>query len=720
MIRVFQNLYDLAIQRSHWTLVLWSAVLLPLVFLMSHLQIDLDLYGREQKQFPTTVEFQDFKYRFQDAFSTFVIFVPSDQRRFTAQEICQIRNWLAIEVRHDEAVASVASPFDLRTAKREGDRVWYRPLLDLDCNSQSNVDLSLWQNTPWGTTITDHKARDIGAEVVFSEAAARSRFGTFDPRMVSNLIRKTEANFKDKIPGMQIHFVGSPAFQAHLQNALVYDLMLQSLVFVILILTFRYFFGTWRSGIVFLVTLIITLIAVYGMMALTGQPLDLLTNNLLLMTTIAGLEDFLFVAMLMKNSRRSFLDSAREMAAPCFFTTLTTVVGFWSLETAGIDMIGSFGLWAGAATIAEWAVLFLFMPALCKHLPAIGAWIDEMRMSSPRWSKKMAQLKGSRILLWVGAALFVLGIAGFNHININEHPARNFSASHPLTKAYQYISDSRGWQNTISVVFKRDNIDEHRQEIESRLKQIAEHEIVSTTESPFALADFLGRDLADRDKSIPKFEASLLPSYQRLFSGRDQTRAQVYLKTTDLMALDSVVKHIKKVCADGFCAPAGQSVVYLEIAEQVIPALLSSFIGSAVTVSLILWALATVLGLRRKWAIVYSAIWGPFTMVAVIAVLQIPVSLITSVFAAVIVGLTGDNAIQYMFAGQNKTLREGIGARAETSVILAVLLAACSLVFLLESIRPMVILGLLFFTGFFVNLAGDLWLLRGLLEDEES
>ncbi len=137
-------------------------------------------------------------------------------------------------------------------------------------------------------------------------------------------------------------------------------------------------------------------------------------------------------------------------------------------------------------------------------------------------------------------------------------------------------------------------------------------------------------------------------------------------------------------------------------------------------VTLILLALSVALGqTRAAWKLVYSSIWSPVVMIGAIAAFQVQVNLITSIFAAVIVGLTGDNAIQYLFAaralGREGTLDSGIRERAGATVQLLLLLSISSLVFLGATMMPIRTLGVLFSTGFFVTLVGDLWLLKGLL-----
>lgn len=189
----------------------------------------------------------------------------------------------------------------------------------------------------------------------------------------------------------------------------------------------------------------------------------------------------------------------------------------------------------------------------------------------------------------------------------------------------------------------------------------------------------------------------------------------MYLKEGDLRSQTRLAEKIKELCPHHFCRVTGQNAAYLEISNKVVSTLLDSFVVSLSLVLMALMLIAHYFGIREKIAIAYSAVWGPVAMLFVIAIFQVPVSIVTSLFAAVIVGITGDNAIQYMFATKNSDLRSGIDDRGDGTVFLSFLLAAGSCVFFFQSVKPLQILGLLFFIGFIVNLAGDLWLLKGAL-----
>ena len=90
------------------------------------------------------------------------------------------------------------------------------------------------------------------------------------------------------------------------------------------------------------------------------------------------------------------------------------------------------------------------------------------------------------------------------------------------------------------------------------------------------------------------------------------------------------------------------------------------------------------------------------------------------VFASVLVGLTGDNAIQYVAAGREGRLAEGIARRGGASIQVAVVMTVVSLAFLGSAFVPSRILGTLLGAGFLASLVGDLWILKALVGAREG
>jgi predicted RND superfamily exporter protein len=130
---------------------------------------------------------------------------------------------------------------------------------------------------------------------------------------------------------------------------------------------------------------------------------------------------------------------------------------------------------------------------------------------------------------------------------------------------------------------------------------------------------------------------------------------------------------------------------------------------------ILLWLLRIENKLTYFLPLALSSLMGPLAILSLISLFQIPVTIVTSIFLAVMVGLAGDNAIQFLF-GSEGDLSSGVQGKASSSIVVTILMMAGSLMFLFQSLLPMKIIGGLFILGFLINLVGDLWGLKRLLK----
>ena len=82
--------------------------------------------------------------------------------------------------------------------------------------------------------------------------------------------------------------------------------------------------------------------------------------------------------------------------------------------------------------------------------------------------------------------------------------------------------------------------------------------------------------------------------------------------------------------------------------------------------------------------------------------------------------MTGDNAIQYIFAQKEEDIAVGVKEKGAASIQIALISMMLTLTLLLSPFRVINYLGIVFFSGLFLSLVGDLWLLRYFLERKAS
>jgi len=97
------------------------------------------------------------------------------------------------------------------------------------------------------------------------------------------------------------------------------------------------------------------------------------------------------------------------------------------------------------------------------------------------------------------------------------------------------------------------------------------------------------------------------------------------------------------------------------------------------------------------------------------------VNFVTCVVVSILVGMTGDNTIQYILGSMDSDedpLMNGIKERSGGSVITTFIMMMCSTIFFFYYFEPPRVFGGLLIFGFLASLAGDLWLLQGLLPEK--
>ena len=622
----------------------------------------------------------------------------------SAGEICKLLGWSRELSRYKE-INAITSIWSIRAPKVHAEKVLYPKELSDPCLADPDASYHLGEGYAgkfFRHLISSSGTNDIVFDVSFSGEDS-------DTSQVQYIIDETDKFVASQLSDATVEYLGMASFRYYFKKIMFQDSIFNILILVIILLFMRMVYGTWISGVYLGVTLIGANILLYGGMAFLGLPIDILTNNLFLMSAVAGAADFIFVTQYQMSG--SYKDSLRAMITPCFFTTLTTVIGFLSLNTSDLEIIQRFGNGAALATMAEWFMMFIFLPAMLKILGKEKVWVNPQRTLKISFIEKLEAISMPRALLHFCTLLMILSVPSFFFLNDQDSPVKNLPEGHELRKAYENFEARFLWQGQVFLYFPEYPDALFHQKI---VEGIQSDKLVFRVEDPEELAQEWTAGLEPLRKDLIRRELSMTPLWNRYYSGAGTLRIPLYLKEQDLLSLKKFRDRINQLC-QGKCRLAGQRVVYLEYGEKISRTMIESFAVSIILVICVLAYLLWVKG-RIKYLIpvTVSALMGPLVILTLIALFQIPVTLITSIFLAVMVGLAGDNAIQYLLASGDN-LEEGINSRSRASIIVTLVMIFGSSMFMLQSLLPMKILGLLFVTGFVINLMGDLWGLKGLL-----
>ncbi len=516
---------------------------------------------------------------------------------------------------------------------------------------------------------------------------------------------------------VSVELTGPAAFSAASLKALRHDEMLNLSVLVLLPLLALMLWSSLRMGLVMLATMLVTGLATYGLMGWAGHPIDSLSAILFLVICFASLEDFVFLVH--AGQRRGSIDASvfKTLYWPSFFTSLTTVIGFVSLMSSPIVMVQRFGLWAGVGAAIEWCVCFYMLPKLFEVFPALGN-VNRSQTRAAKWLEALGRLHISKFGARALVLLPIVSLLFFHNLKTHNDPFEIFSKNHPI------------------------NIDTNLQK--NRDQWLARADLVSlgpVTQAEWTLAkhialEALGQSSLDDEESFKKgllVELGQMPEerqalVERLWtqsetrktfaSGSGTRRGTVYLTSLDATQLAAVNERL--IERQSPARLTGAYNVYQEFSEMVLRTLESSAVITMLLVSVVILILALKFGLARQAPLlILSALWGPIVLLAGCALFGIQISVNLAPFAAVLMGLSGDNAIQYIFAsrdGLTRALDERGGASVQSALMMAVIGAVPAL----SAFEPPKTLALFLVLGMMLGLLGDLILLRSLLPNRSK
>lgn|GEM_PF-3912078 len=699
----FRQLFDLTQKRS----LLFITCFL-LLFVISFLglrtsKIELDIYYVFDPHFQSSIDLFEMKNSYQSDSQVILLVSFDEDPRY--KDLCHLSEWIKKIERLPE-VNTIHSIWSLRRPVISDSKLWYRKQLDDPC--QLNPEDTFRYTDDLKKSHFRHLIPSRGHRLFLFDFVLNED-GPLD-QYVDNIMKEGTSFQSLTNVKMDLHYLGNGSTRYYFKKIFLEDSVYNLLVVLIIIFLLRIFYGTWRSGIYLTITLVASGIVLYGFLGLFGGTINILTNNLFLMTAVAGAADFIFVTQ--DQLRGEYDESFQNLITPCFFTTLTTIVGFLSLNTSDLSIIKQFGNGAALGALCEWAMMFLFLPSMLKLLKLNVVWVDPKKAFSFPGFNKLERMKLPRPVLWFFLVLMGISIPSFFFLNNQDSPVDNLPKEHPLRKGHEVFKNSFDWEGQVYLYFP-ERVNSHLQE--QILSQLSQSRFIARIESPQDLLNDWTHSFPELKKELVSRDLTSSTLWERYYSSSGSLRIPVYLYHQDLHSLQGIRNQVNNICKR-VCRLAGQRVVYLEYGEKISRTMIESFAVSIILVLMILfWLLKIKNKLKYFFPLVISSLMGPLAILSLLSIFQIPVTIVTSIFLAVMVGLAGDNAIQFLF-GSDGELSSGVEGKARSSIIVTFLMIAGSAMFLFQSLIPMKIIGGLFIFGFLINLIGDLWGLKSLLK----
>lgn len=188
-----------------------------------------------------------------------------------------------------------------------------------------------------------------------------------------------------------------------------------------------------------LATFFLVLWLALGIYGALGYSLNLVSSIAPVLLTIVSLLDIIHILNHYKaEGQKNMIPALRRVWWPCLFTTLTTVASFASFLFTPLSILQQFGLLVGVglslALIVSFVLAFFFLPLISYEKSSLGIQAENLLLELFRFSvKKKYDTLGFYLIAAVG-----LGY-GVSQITANTYTLGYFPNDHPVVVEHQEI-----------------------------------------------------------------------------------------------------------------------------------------------------------------------------------------------------------------------------------------------------------------------------------------
>jgi len=225
------------------------------------------------------------------------------------------------------------------------------------------------------------------------------------------------------------------------------------------------------SAIIFpIITVFLSLMWTLGLKGMLNSPITPVSTTLFALLTVIGIANSVHLIShyrselpMQTNKKQALLESYKRAGKPCFFTSITTAVGFSSLVVSRIPAIRNLGIFASFGIMSAFILSIILVP--------VGLQLTQIKLnpSKTRRHKKSVMgeigafnLKHSRwILLASFLAVLIMGI-GITRIHVEPSMVEYLKKNTQLRKDAEFLDEKLSGISSIEVVLsgKQDSFKE--------------------------------------------------------------------------------------------------------------------------------------------------------------------------------------------------------------------------------------------------------------------
>ncbi|MGD8641995.1 MAG: efflux RND transporter permease subunit [Gammaproteobacteria bacterium] len=254
---------------------------------------------------------------------------------------------------------------------------------------------------------------------------------------------------------------GTTVVNAELNRAARRDVYVYYALISLLLVVFGWLnFGNIRDLLVLFAVVLGSVVPSMGLIALMAIPYNMITVMLPTILVSLAVAGVVHVINEFHRHHRQYpraialQQTIRQLWKPCFYTAVTTILGFASLTMSTVEPVFQLGLYAGMGIFLAWLTSMTIAPLLLYILwvgPKAGE-LDNNRLLN-QLAARTAPVRQNKFQ-WLLFVVLCIPVIGLSQLETDTNYTRFFDESTPVTKAYDDIKNAGFAQNPISIVIE--------------------------------------------------------------------------------------------------------------------------------------------------------------------------------------------------------------------------------------------------------------------------
>jgi hypothetical protein len=261
--------------------------------------------------------------------------------------------------------------------------------------------------------------------------------------------RQLAREFMEKHPEIDLHLMGGVIFDNAFMEVGMQDMSsLVPVMFLVLLLVLGLIIRSFTGVLSTFAIIVVSMLTAMGLAGWLGIAVTAASSNApIIILTLAVADSIHILASMFQNMRKgmerneAISESLRINLQPVFLTSITTAIGFLTMNFSDAPPFRDLGNIVAMGVMAAFVFSILFLPALLSVLPVrVQKDEEKSRCKSCEWISDFV-INRQKPLFWGMTALMILLSSGITLIEFEDDWIKYFSKKYDIRKAADFAQE---------------------------------------------------------------------------------------------------------------------------------------------------------------------------------------------------------------------------------------------------------------------------------------